>query len=47
MAAYQVRREQLTDQQWSDLCKVFEFLEHLKVKILAKRAKEAANAGCH
>lgn len=35
---YQVTREQLTDQQWADLCRFFELSQSLKRKVMERRA---------
>jgi hypothetical protein len=38
MAVYQVRREQVSDRQWSNLCQLFELLRELKPRVDERRA---------
>ena len=42
MSDYQVTRDQLTDAQWYNLCRLFELSVRLKRKINERRAAQAA-----
>ncbi len=39
MSTYQVTREQLTEAQWQNLCRLFELTVRLKRKVMARRAE--------
>lgn len=43
MAVYQVKREQLNDQQWTDVCRLFELARDL-AKRIEERKKLAGQA---
>lgn len=42
MSAYQVTREQLTAEQWFNLCRIFELSARLKRKVNERKAALAA-----